>query len=630
MRGAGVDDLRRLGVLSLGFWRQRWLRDALRRQGWRVVPGWQDCEAIGVWGRGGVAARGIAVARRRGLPPLTIEDSFLRSVHPGLGPAAGLILDPGGVHYDATSDSRVAAILNAGPVPDGDTADALDLLRHHRLSKYNHWPDLPCSDPAQGAALPDRFVLVVDQVAGDAALSGAGRADFAQMLAIARARNPETPVLVRPHPSGRGLLTPAPALPFAVNPWDIWSRVTEVHVHSSQLGLEAILAGHRPVVHGRPIYAGWGLSEDLNAPAGRTAQLDMAQLFAGLMRDASIWPDPVSGRDRGLLRAVEDLAAVVEAHRRTTGRSRLRNVSAWKRARVARMLGRTGAPVTVGWGPDRTADARIEDGFIRSRGLGAALVPPVSLIHDRRGIHFDPTRPSDLEAYIAASPDLPAAALRRAARLRQRLVAGGIGKYNLSGPWPALPPGRRILIAGQVPGDASVRCGGPNVTDADVIAMAREAEPDAVLLYKPHPDIVAGLRSGAPAEGADMVVGQVPLPALLDQVEGLWTNTSLAGFEALLRGVPVTCLGLPFYAGWGLTEDRADISVSRRRARPDLDMLTHAALIDYPIYIDPQTLRRCGPEQVVSWLEAGGMEPSVPLAGPGRMLSRLLRYATRT
>ena len=33
------------------------------------------------------------------------------------------------------------------------------------------------------------------------------------------------------------------------------------------------------------------------------------------------------------------------------------------------------------------------------------------------------------------------------------------------------------------------------------------------------------------------------------------TMTSLAGFEALLRGKPVTTHGQPFYAGWGLTED---------------------------------------------------------------------------
>ena len=35
--------------------------------------------------------------------------------------------------------------------------------------------------------------------------------------------------------------------------------------------------------------------------------------------------------------------------------------------------------------------------------------------------------------------------------------------------------------------------------------------------------------------------------------------TSLMGFEALLRGIPVTTLGTPFYAGWGLTTDLGPI-----------------------------------------------------------------------
>ena len=36
---------------------------------------------------------------------------------------------------------------------------------------------------------------------------------------------------------------------------------------------------------------------------------------------------------------------------------------------------------------------RVEDGFLRSRGLGAELVPPLSLVTDDLGIYYDPTRP---------------------------------------------------------------------------------------------------------------------------------------------------------------------------------------------------------------------------------------------
>ena len=35
---------------------------------------------------------------------------------------------------------------------------------------------------------------------------------------------------------------------------------------------------------------------------------------------------------------------------------------------------------------------RMEDGFIRSLGLGSALTAPASIVADRKGIYFDPTQ----------------------------------------------------------------------------------------------------------------------------------------------------------------------------------------------------------------------------------------------
>ncbi len=55
--------------------------------------------------------------------------------------------------------------------------------------------------------------------------------------------------------------------------------------------------------------------------------------------------------------------------------------------------------------------------------------------------------------------------------------------------------------------------------------------------------------------------------------------TSLTGFEALLRGKAVFTYGLPFYAGWGLTQDRH--AHPRRHRRLSIDELVAAALIGY-------------------------------------------------
>ncbi|MEM6933400.1 MAG: capsular polysaccharide biosynthesis protein, partial [Pseudomonadota bacterium] len=82
-----------------------------------------------------------------------------------------------------------------------------------------------------------------------------------------------------------------------------------------------------------------------------------------------------------------------------------------------------------------------------------------------------------------------------------------------------------------------------------------------------------------------------------------WTMTSLMGFEGLLRGKSVTCLGLPFYAGWGLTTDHIDCP--RRTVRPRIDALVWASLIAYPQYVDPVTQMPCEVEVVVDRLGSG-------------------------
>ena len=94
--------------------------------------------------------------------------------------------------------------------------------------------------------------------------------------------------------------------------------------------------------------------------------------------------------------------------------------------------------------------------------------------------------------------------------------------------------------------------------------------------------------------------------------------TSLAGFEALLRGKPVTTYGQPFYAGWGLTEDLCP--VPRRTRRRSLDELVAGALILYPRYLDPVTGLRCTPELLVERLghRRAAAADRLRAAGPAR------------
>nr|WP_257215073.1 hypothetical protein [Sphingomonas sp. R-74633] len=253
----------------------------------------------------------------------------------------------------------------------------------------------------------------------------------------------------------------------------------------------------------------------------------------------------------------------------------------------------------------------IEDGFIRSAGLGAALVPPCSITLDSRRPHYDAAGPSDLEVMLETR-DFTAEEIARAEHLLARLRETAVTKYNLAGPTPDLPRGRRIVLAiGQVEDDRSMLLGGLGLSTADLLARARVEEPDAYLVYKPHPDVVAGLRSGAlTAPEADLILPYADLPRLLDRADAVHTLTSLAGFEALVRGRDVVVHGAPFYAGWGLTRDHA--APARRTRRRSLAELAAAALIAYPLYADPVTGARCTPEHLVEALARTG--PKSPRA----------------
>jgi capsular polysaccharide export protein len=252
---------------------------------------------------------------------------------------------------------------------------------------------------------------------------------------------------------------------------------------------------------------------------------------------------------------------------------------------------------------------RLEDGFLRSVGLGADLVRPMSWVVDGRGIYYDASQPSDLENLLAGSAFEPEL-VQRAGLLRERIVAEGLTKYNVGGSGWTRPSGVKkvILVPGQVESDASLAYGAPGIrSNIGLLQAVRQTNPEAHVIYKPHPDVMAGLRAkGAGEDGAlrwcDELVVDVAMGDLLMAVDEVHVLTSLAGFEALLRGKAVTCYGQPFYSGWGLT---LDVVPNPRRARSlSLDELVAGALIMYPIYMSRVGDALITPEQALDELLA--------------------------
>lgn len=596
------------------------------------LPGQGDW--VLVWGCKPVAQRGRVIARWRGAKVVTAEDGFLRSVRTGREgePGFSFVLDDLGVYFETSRASRLQVHMDqvAATGPSAGAASHLDRWCRSGLSKYNVAEELSVD-------LPDRFVLVVDQTRGDASIPGAGASDvtFKAMLAAAKADHPDKTMVVKTHPetaaghrgghfsSGEAdILYDRPARPV-----DLLARAEAVYCVSSLFGLEAILHGHKPVVFGDAFYAGRGLTEDRHARTQPKAALTREALFDATYLRYARYVDRARGVEIEFDGALDALSDLTRAFRVTGKPLVMAGMRLWKRGFLRRMFpalkkfddAPSGAQDVAVWAGKVTPQIlsacadhgtecyRMEDGFIRSRGLGAELVVPASVTLDDCGIYYDPSGPSRLEQLIAASTDLPETALSRAARLRAQVIETGISKYNLDGHAPSIgaAEGQEIvLVPGQVEDDQSILKGTSSVrTNTALLQAARQAFPKAWILYKPHPDVLAGLRDGGQkgADHADQVIENADISELLGRVDRVATMTSLTGFEALIRGIPVTVFGQPFYAGWSLTEDR--VRQSERRKEPiSLDGLVHAALIDYPYYWDPATGLPCGPETVVARL----------------------------
>jgi capsular polysaccharide export protein len=103
-------------------------------------------------------------------------------------------------------------------------------------------------------------------------------------------------------------------------------------------------------------------------------------------------------------------------------------------------------------------------------------------------------------------------------------------------------------------------------------------------------------------------------------VDAVHVLTSLAGFEALLRGREVYTWGLPFYAGWGLTHDR--LSCARRNRNLTLDELVHASLIAYPRYVSRRSGLFMDAEEAIEELAEWRRGPEARLRSWQRIFRR--------
>ncbi|WP_026313190.1 capsular polysaccharide biosynthesis protein [Actinobacillus capsulatus] len=595
------------------------------------------------WGMRPSTQKAREYAQKHSLLYIALEDGFLRSL--GLGvmgyPPFSMVYDDVGIYYDTTRPSRLEAlILHSQLTPEQMCAAerAVCLIQRNQLSKYNHNADF-----TEQVDKSSSVVLVVDQTFGDMAVKygWANEIHFKQMLDAAIRENPKARIWVKTHPdviSGKkkGYLTDLHCYGnrirlFAedVNPLSLLKQVAKVYCVTSQMGFEALLLGKKVITFGIPWFAGWGITDDRHPDIDilkleqRRKNRSFIQLFAAAYLQYSRYINPNNGKIGTIFDVIDYLSKTKALNQRLSGNLYCVGMSLWKQAVIkpffdlplcklhfVRSLKKlenrplaTDAKLLI-WSqgkPEILAFAakhnlpllRMEDGFIRSVGLGSNLVAPLSLVIDDLGIYFNAQTPSRLEE-ILQHQEFSEQDLALAKQLQQRLIQANIAKYNVgnTGFRLSVTDKKTILVPGQVEDDASIRFGSPQLQhNADLLQKVRTLNPDAYIIYKPHPDVVSGNRQGfvsyeQAGKFADEIVENANILDCINQVDEVHTMTSLAGFEALLRGKTVHCYGLPFYSNWGLTQDH--IPLARRTRQLRLEELIAAVLVYYPQYVDPE------------------------------------------
>ena len=591
--------------------------------------------AVASWNTPSILDRARDLARKRALPLTILDNGLLASPHLPHRPMPMLSLTCVGIEQDGGRTPCWSAdmLARTGWETSALMTRALAGIAEITAARIGGLIGLPLP---RGDARPRRVLVDCTREADPAA------AEALLRLALSHADAGEVRCALPPDPNYAGLRQQAQAWGCAVvttdtDSWSLLDEADHIFTLGGPLGFLALLAGRKTYCGADTTYSGWGLTEDAATVTrhGRTRSLE--ELFAAICLEATRYADPF----REIRCHFEETAAILRDWRsvldRNTKIACCYGIDFWKRDRTRDFfLSPLGTPTiaasaeeamafagarrkAIAYWPQRPSMAafeatarargvtviRIEDGFIRSVGLGTNLVLPASIVSDSRGIFYDPTTPSDLET-ILSETQFDSALLARAKRLGELLVWRQITKYNLTESAVSLdaPDGaRRILVPGQFEDDKSVLLGGAGIkTNEELLRRVRAANPDAFIVYKPHPDVESGHRKGIIASDvmmslADAVVRRTSILSLIDWADEIHTLTSQTGFEALLRGRRVVTYGQPYYAGWGLTVDHNP--VARRQRLLTLPELIAGALILYPRYIDPVTRLPCGPEIVI-------------------------------
>ena len=248
----------------------------------------------------------------------------------------------------------------------------------------------------------------------------------------------------------------------------------------------------------------------------------------------------------------------------------------------------------------------LEDGFIRSV---KRYDPPVSIVVDNNGIYYDSNVASRIESCILRT--LTFSEEIRAKKIIEKWREYAISKYNSNHEYSGHLPKNYVLVIDQIANDRSISYGQADKNSFDKMLQSAFIDyPDCTVVLKMHPDIytknnkssnldISKLQSTANL----LIIAQSCHPVrLIKEAKAVYAVTSQVGFEALIWGKTVHCFGMPFYAGYGLTIDK--LAPPERRSKVTLEQMVHGALIEYPLYFNPKSQRKCEIEEAMDYIKS--------------------------
>ena len=560
-----------------------------------------------------------------------IEDGFIHSFGTKKKEIPlSICFDNAGIYYNCNSKNDLKKYIKEKLSKENISRakNIVNLWKKYSISKYN-FPSFiePPSSP---------YILLIDQTFGDLSIryGDANENSFKKMFEFAVNNWPEHKIVIKSHPDvinskKKGCIDISNNTKHNVIIIGDIGQINKliesssaVCVVTSQVGFEALIYGKEVHVFGNPFYSGLGLTIDHNSNNKKvTNQITLEQLVFSSLVKYQICLDPRTKKECQIEEIIQYIHSLRQVSKFFPQDLEAINLTPWK----ARQINRFVYPVTgkrvkffkrfkrkmkniIVWGKNTRIESylpnfddfiSVEDGFIRSVGLGADLYPPLSLLFDKKGIHYDASKVSDLEDQLQNS-NVNYSERMRARKILNLIIKLKISKYNLrltkTINLPENAKNKEIIgVLGQVESDNSIIYGVPDntiqKTNFALVAKVREDYPDAFIIYKPHPDTESGVRAKGERDSeisdyADLIANKTSLEDLFNKADRIAVFTSLGGFEALIRGISVITYGFPFYAGWGLTEDKLNNhSWAKRRTRiMSIEELTFISLIKYPFY----------------------------------------------